>query len=129
MHVVHSQKLERKNRGLYVLNTIKVMYHLKFGNRKLRCLDKSMRGDSLAKALCDEYMSMTTALLEFCDAPVKDEETLSLTKHFPNLAGLVPSRLIIPLQEWLVVTLPATSSYDVVHRPFPHAAPTIAGWY
>lgn len=72
---------------------------------------------------------MATELLRLCDFPIKDDatKTLSMIKDIPTLFKLAPSRLIIPLQESVIVTLPATSSSKTTHQPFPPDAPTIMG--
>ena len=70
---------------------------------------------------------MANALLALCDYPIKDDskKTLSLKKDCPALAKLFPCSLIIPLQEYLIASLPPTSSTsDSQHRPFPVDAPT-----
>lgn len=73
-------------------------------------------------------MCMANALLSLCDFPVGDtKKTLSMKKDFPGLLSLAPSKLIIPLQESLIASLPPTSSAsDSEHQPFPLDAPTIA---
>lgn len=71
---------------------------------------------------------MTTDFLELCELTVKDgDRQCLLTKTIPRLHRLVPSQLIVPLQESLIVTLPPTSASLLSHQPFPQAAPTIKG--
>jgi serine/threonine-protein kinase ATR len=72
---------------------------------------------------------MTNELLALCDYPIDDDtsKTLTMTKHFPKLAALGRSPLIIPLQESLTASLPPTSSSESVHQPFPINAPTFEG--
>ncbi|TFY78245.1 hypothetical protein EWM64_g5764 [Hericium alpestre] len=77
--------------------------------------------------ILDECMAMANELLALCDYPVKDDnkKTLSMKKDVPGLARLAPSKLIIPLQESLIATLPPTSSAsDSQHQPFPLDTPT-----
>ena len=76
-------------------------------------------------SLVDQAINMATELLRLCDAPIKDNDakTLSMTRDFPHLKRQAPSNLIIPLQESLTVNLPATSSHDSDHQPFPLDAP------
>jgi serine/threonine-protein kinase ATR len=52
------------------------------------------------------------------------EFILSLKKHFGGLARLVPSKLIMPLQEYLTVNLPPSSLTKDTHQPFPSNIPT-----
>jgi serine/threonine-protein kinase ATR len=68
---------------------------------------------------------MATELLRLCDAPIKDNDTktLSMARDFPLLKKQAPSDLIIPLQESLTVNLPTTSSQSSDHQPFPPDAP------
>ena len=72
---------------------------------------------------------MSTELLRLCDYPVRDEsvKSLSMSGDVPTLSKLTPSLLIIPLQESMTVSLPATSSSQSTHQAFPPNAPTIAG--
>lgn len=71
---------------------------------------------------------MASDFLDLCELPVKDgERQLTVSKHVPRLHKLVPCKLIVPLQESLVVSLPPTSALRVAHQPFPHNAPTISG--
>jgi serine/threonine-protein kinase ATR len=72
---------------------------------------------------------MTNELLRLCDHRIEDDSKKSLTmsKDFPRLAALGHSKLIIPLQESLTVTLPPTSSESFVHQPFPPNTPTFEG--
>ncbi|KAA1466566.1 hypothetical protein DENSPDRAFT_811680 [Dentipellis sp. KUC8613] len=94
---------------------------------KLR--NNPMNSNTLVPRLIDEIMAMANALLGLCDFPVKDnsKKTLSMKKDFPEFAKLVPSKLIIPLQESLIVTLPPTSAStepEHQHQPFPIDTPT-----
>ena len=70
---------------------------------------------------------MATELLKLCDYPIKDDnaKALSMKRDMHSLAQLVPSPLIIPLQESMTVSLPAASSTQSVHQPFPPDAPRI----
>ena len=73
---------------------------------------------------------MTKELLDLCDYHIKDErKTLSVQKNFPGLFKLVPSRVIIPLQESLIANFPPTSSSETTHQPFPIDAPTFECLY
>jgi serine/threonine-protein kinase ATR len=104
------------------------MHH--FVSKVLSCSNKgnSGRGKTEASTLADQCFAMTAALLELCNLVVKDGTTsLSIAQHAPMFTKLVPSRLIVPLQESIVVTLPPTSSQDVLHKPFPQMSPTIQG--
>jgi serine/threonine-protein kinase ATR len=67
---------------------------------------------------------MVDHLLALCDHPVRDDrKTLSMRKDFPQLNSLLPSRLIIPLQESLTANMP-TSAASSNYQPFPVNAPT-----
>jgi serine/threonine-protein kinase ATR len=72
---------------------------------------------------------MTDELLALCDHHIDDDssKTLTMSKDFPRLAALGHSQLIIPLQESLIASLPATSSSESIHHPFPPNAPTFDG--
>ena len=78
--------------------------------------------------LVDSVIALATELLRLCERQIKDDsKSLSMSRSFPSLARLAPSPLIIPLQESMTVSLPATSSSQSAHQPFPPDAPTIAG--
>lgn len=84
------------------------------------------QGGIVAKLVKDSR-KMTEALLALCDRPLRDDvRVLSLKKDCPSLERLAPSRLIIPLQESLIATLPPSSAADATHQPFPVDAPTFA---
>ena len=77
---------------------------------------------------------MVNGLLTLCDFPAPDpprnagpeaRATLSMKRDIPQLAKLMPSPLIVPLQESLTATLPPTSStINSHHQPFPSDLPT-----
>jgi serine/threonine-protein kinase ATR len=70
---------------------------------------------------------MTSALLDLCDHPVKEGKVwLSMRKDFPRLHKMLPSKLIIPLQESLTAYIPIhIVTRD--HQPFPTEAPFFQG--
>ncbi|PCH40938.1 hypothetical protein WOLCODRAFT_69995 [Wolfiporia cocos MD-104 SS10] len=105
--VVESTKEQRRRWGKTILD-------------KLRVKDLG----ELAE-LINESLKMTAELLALCDRRVKDDKKmLSMVKDVPGLWNMVPSRLIIPLQESLVASLPPNSSSDSGHQPFPVDVPT-----
>lgn len=68
---------------------------------------------------------MTTELLALCDLEVADrQETINMPKNFNSLFRQCPSDLILPIQDSMTVTLPATSTMRDTHKPFPASAPT-----
>lgn len=77
---------------------------------------------------------MVNGLLALCDFPAPEpprnagpdaRATLSMKRDIPQLAKLMPSPLIVPLQESLTATLPPTSStINSHHQPFPLNLPT-----
>jgi len=79
--------------------------------------------------LIAQCISMTNELLALCDYHITDDstKTLTMSRHFPRLAALGRSQLIIPLQESLTASLPPTSSSESIHQPFPPSAPTFEG--
>lgn len=74
---------------------------------------------------------MTNELLALCDHPIDDDakKSFSMKKDFPRLFKLGQSKLIIPLQESLTASLPASSSSTASsgHQPFPSNTPTFQG--
>ncbi|EPQ58953.1 hypothetical protein GLOTRDRAFT_70000 [Gloeophyllum trabeum ATCC 11539] len=113
--VLKSKKAQRSSRGREILN-------------RLRNNPASARTE--VPGLINECENMINELLDLCDHKVADDErTLSMSKHFPGLRRLVPSRLIIPLQESLTASLPSTSASEATHQPFPLNPPTFQDFY
>jgi serine/threonine-protein kinase ATR len=126
MSVVNSQKPERERRGRQVLERIKVGRNSVC--RTLTHFVKAAGMGGVAATLADQCVAMTSDLLGLCELPIKEgDQQLTVSTHIPRLHKLAPSRLIVPLQESLVVTLPPSSALRVSHQPFPHQAPTIKG--
>jgi serine/threonine-protein kinase ATR len=75
--------------------------------------------------LISQSIAMTNELLALCDYKITDDsKILTMKRHFPKLAALGGSSLIIPLQESLNASLPATSSSESLYQPFPINSPT-----
>lgn len=84
---------------------------------------------------------MVKELLAMSEREVPENEyTLGMQKHFPGLARLAPSELIMPLQEYLTVNLPAASAREsegsegsekpkTTHQPFPLNIPRFVSKY
>lgn len=78
---------------------------------------------------------MVNGLLALCDFPAPDPPrnpdgkiTLSMKRDIPQLSRLMPSPLIVPLQESLTVILPPTSAAtNSLHQPFCPDIPTFKG--
>ncbi|KZV76007.1 hypothetical protein PENSPDRAFT_570505 [Peniophora sp. CONT] len=83
------------------------------------------------RKIVNENMAMVAELLRLCDLPIAEKKfTLSMKKDVPGLMRLAPSRLILPLQESLVASLPpASSERDSAHKPFPTICPTFAQFH
>ncbi|KDQ64194.1 hypothetical protein JAAARDRAFT_117891 [Jaapia argillacea MUCL 33604] len=109
--VVKSNKQQRESRGRGILDQLR-------GN--------SRTAKTELPTLINQCMAMTNELLALCDYPLRDDgkKPLNMSKDFPKLARLAPSRLIIPLQESLTASLPPNSSTDSIHQPFPSNLPT-----
>ncbi|KZT62935.1 hypothetical protein CALCODRAFT_425546, partial [Calocera cornea HHB12733] len=76
--------------------------------------------------LVNESVKMTTELLNLADYNLPDQTfTMSISRQCRELRKITPSRLILPLQESMTVTLPAASANQDHHKPFPHSAPLI----
>lgn len=80
--------------------------------------------------LISACLSMIEELLNLCNSNIRDDRrVLTMSKDFPRLYRLMPSKLIIPLQESLTASLPPTSTSESTHQPFPVDAPTFYGKY
>lgn len=69
--------------------------------------------------LIDEGILLVDHLLALSDYPLKDSATLSMAKVFPALYRITPTKIIIPLQSQLNVSLPSDASQHIQHKPFP----------
>jgi serine/threonine-protein kinase ATR len=97
---------------------------------KSSCITESTHVSSLINA----SLAMVNGLLALCDFTVPElaknagpeaRTTLSMKRDIPQLVKLMPSPLIVPLQESLTATLPPTSSTaNSHHQPFPLNLPT-----
>lgn len=65
---------------------------------------------------------LSTTLLKLADDKTEDKKReLSISQHFPYVKQVVPSRMIIPLQDALTCTLPSSADTVKSHGPFPAA--------
>ncbi|GAA6005621.1 hypothetical protein JCM10207_005273 [Rhodosporidiobolus poonsookiae] len=77
--------------------------------------------------LVDEGLKLVDQLLNLCNFPITGKtDSLSLKKTFPNLYRTTPTKLIIPLQSSLTVTLPSDNSQSASHKPFPASLPVFS---
>lgn len=134
--VVKSRNDIRAARGRAILEKLKVRFSNIFLSslhaylRQSSCLNESTHVSTLINA----SLAMVNGLLALCDFPAPDpprnagaeaRATLSMKRDIPQLAKLMPSPLIVPLQESLTATLPPTSStIDSHHQPFPSNLPS-----
>lgn len=130
--VVKSRNKNRASRGRTILEKlqVRVLDMLSFRRAYLRqssCVKELTHVSSLINA----SIAMVNGLLSLCNftAPepsrIDGRTTLSMKRDIPHLAKLMPSPLIVPLQELLTATLPPTSStINSHHQPFPSNPPT-----
>jgi serine/threonine-protein kinase ATR len=133
--VVKSRNETRESRGKAILDRLKVSAFVdtlvlhRCLSEKSSCINESMHVPGLINA----SVAMVNGLLALCDFPPPDiprngpdgRTVLSMKKDIPQLAKLMPSPLIVPLQESLTATLPPTSStVNSHHQPFPQNLPT-----
>ncbi|KAG9097745.1 serine/threonine-protein kinase M1 [Ceratobasidium sp. 370] len=104
--LVQSRNADRSSRGKDILE-------------KVQSTNKDVRDLIMQSvAMVGELLAMSER-----DTPA-NEFTLSLKKHFAALARLAPSKLIMPLQEYLTVNLPPSTAAKDTHQPFPLNIPT-----
>jgi len=134
--VVKSRNDTRASRGRAILEKLKVRFSSIFPysrraySRQSSCLKELPHVSTLINA----SLAMVNGLLTLCDFPAPDpprnagpdaRASLSMKRDIPQLAKLMPSPLIVPLQESLTATLPPTSStINSHHQPFPSNLPT-----
>jgi len=133
--VVKSRNGTRASRGRSILERLKVgfsymsVFHACL-LEKSSCITESTHVSSLINA----SLAMVNGLVALCDFPSPEPPknagpdariTLSMKRDIPQLVKLMPSPLIVPLQESLTATLPPTSStINSYHQPFPLNLPT-----
>ncbi|KAI9000757.1 hypothetical protein BD414DRAFT_405932 [Trametes punicea] len=86
---------------------------------KLRNVPKNDVPDLIAT-----MTKMTADLLYLSKLDASDRKPLNMSKVCGGLLKLMPSPVIIPLQESLTATVPPASASDAQHYPFPINAPT-----
>ncbi|KAH9002229.1 hypothetical protein EDB86DRAFT_3063350 [Lactarius hatsudake] len=111
--VVKSRNKDREKRGKSILEKL-----------KSSCTNESTH----VKDLVNASVAMVDGLLALCDFSAPDpprnlgpdaKTTLSMKRDIPQLSKLMPSPLIVPLQESLTVILPPTSAAtNSLHQPF-----------
>ncbi|KAG9127763.1 serine/threonine-protein kinase M1 [Ceratobasidium sp. 392] len=88
-------------------------------------LEKVQSTDGDVRDIIAQSVAMVSELLVMSERETPENEfTLSLKKHFGSLARLAPSKLIMPLQEYLTVSLPPSTAAKDTHQPFPLNIPT-----
>ncbi|KAH9077054.1 hypothetical protein EDB83DRAFT_2504335 [Lactarius deliciosus] len=120
--VVKSRNTDREKRGRSILERL-----------KSSCTNESTH----VKDLVNASVAMVDGLLALCDFRAPDpprnlgpdaKTTLSMKRDIPQLSKLMPSPLIVPLQESLTVILPPTSAAaNSLHQPFRLNIPTFNG--
>ncbi|KAI9467128.1 hypothetical protein BJY52DRAFT_1423860 [Lactarius psammicola] len=120
--VVKSRNAIRESRGRNILERL-----------QSSCANESKHVSGLINA----SVAMVNGLLALCDFPAPDpprnvgpdaKTTLSMKRDIPQLSRLMPSPLIVPLQESLTVILPPTSAAtNSLHQPFRPNIPTFNG--
>ena len=133
--VVKSRNDTRAARGRAIIERLQVWFLNIFlsswhaYSRQSSCLNELSHVSTLINA----SLAMVNGLLTLCDFPAPEpprnapeaRATLSMKRDIPQLGKLMPSPLIVPLQESLTATLPPTSStINSHHHPFPSNLPT-----
>jgi serine/threonine-protein kinase ATR len=134
--VVKSRNETRAARGRAILERLKVRFlNIFLSSRHAYSTQSSCLNElSHVSTLINASLAMVNGLLILCDFPAPEpprnagpeaRATLSMRRDIPHLAKLMPSPLIVPLQESLTATLPPTSStINSHHQPFPSNLPT-----
>ncbi|KAI5476130.1 phosphatidylinositol 3-/4-kinase [Pseudohyphozyma bogoriensis] len=93
----------------------------KRGRRSMKLLTKAKGRDGPSEIgyLIDEGLRLVDQLLVLCDYPLTKTEPISMKSLFPDLWKMAPTKLIIPLQSSLNVSLPSDASQVATHKPFP----------
>ena len=88
-----------------------------------------MRAD---RELINQFALVADQLVKLCNYAPKTQakngrppRTFSLMKTFPDLAALMPTRVMIPVQKSLTATLPPAGTNPTDHRPFPPGTATL----
>jgi len=71
---------------------------------------------------------LSSTLLRLADDPNGDKRPdLTISSHFGYVKQVVPTRMIMPLQDALTCTLPSSADTVMSHNPFPLAPVEIHG--
>lgn len=88
-----------------------------------------MRAD---RELMQQFANVADQLVKLCNyAPKTNQKTgrppksFSLLQTFPDLAALMPTQVMIPIQKSLTATLPPAGTNPTDHRPFPTSIATL----
>ncbi|KAI0080860.1 hypothetical protein K474DRAFT_1682349 [Panus rudis PR-1116 ss-1] len=107
--VVQSNNQDRKARGAEILNQLRTQVT-----------------NDVASQLYT-MLVVIKELLALCQIEVAENlPKFSLARKCRSLTRVVPSPLIVPLQEYLNASVPPASSSDADHQPFPVDIPTFA---
>ena len=88
-----------------------------------------MRAD---RELISQFANVADQLVKLCNFAPKTQSksgrpprSFSLMQNFPDLARLMPTRVMIPVQKSLTATLPPAGTNPTDHRPFPPSVATL----
>ncbi|XP_063432068.1 serine/threonine-protein kinase ATR-like [Mytilus trossulus] len=97
-----------------------------YSMRVKRCQDifaEAKSRNSELKKFIEDGTKLTERLLELCNKDFKNALTISVTQHFRPLKRLLEdsnfSKILVPLQSSMTVTLPNTPGLHQDHNPFP----------
>ncbi|KAJ3132201.1 serine/threonine-protein kinase M1 [Geranomyces variabilis] len=88
------------------------------------------RQSSNVPDLIQQGQQLTEYLLDLCNFPIlRQDNTLSVSRHIRGLIRLAPLDIIVPLQTALSARMPTIVDDAVLHNPFPDNIPKILGFH
>ncbi|KAJ3556801.1 hypothetical protein NM688_g1817 [Phlebia brevispora] len=127
MPVLNSKDTERSKRGFAVLDGVRKPKDKKRSKVDVKLIEHSIQLGMELINLCDK----SRAPVMKNGKPIQPQpppEPFVMSVDFPKLVRLVPSKMLIPLQEYLVANLPPSSADTATYKPFLVNAPTIRGF-
>ncbi|CDO73801.1 hypothetical protein BN946_scf185015.g130 [Trametes cinnabarina] len=116
---------EYPKQALWLFSSVAKSTSSQRAQRSKKILDKLR---SVARNDGSQLMAIMTTftadLLSLSKLDASDKQPLSLLSVCPKLPRMMPSPIIIPLQESLTANIPPASASDAHHNPFPVNAPT-----
>ncbi|KAI0660728.1 hypothetical protein C8Q70DRAFT_912237 [Cubamyces menziesii] len=115
---------EYPKQALWLFSAVAKSTSRQRAQRSKAILDKLKNKRNEVPNLIAAMTKMTADLLHLSKLDASDKKPLSMSRVCSGLMRLMPSAIIIPLQESLTANVPPTSASNARFYPFPRNAPT-----